>query len=138
LHRPNQVGFSRLGFFTPHAGTTAIGLLWQYEVVGQGRKAMKKLGLVFAAATALVTTLIFLASAQAQAPAPQGKRLWQGFVEELRKIGAPAPAPAPAKAAPAKPAPKKAAPKKAEPAKAAPAKAEPAKAAPAKAPAEKK
>ena len=84
---------------------------------------MKKLGLVFAAAT-LAATSIFLASAQAQAPAPQ-KRLWQGFIEELRKIGAPPPAPA--KAAPAKAAPKKAAPAKAAPAKAAPAKAEPAK-----------
>jgi hypothetical protein len=97
---------------------------------------MKKLGLVFAVVMALAVTTIFLASAQAQAPA-QGKRLWQGFVEELQKIGAPPPAPA--KAAPAKPAPaKKAAPKKAEPVKAAPAKAAPAKAAPAKAPPEKK
>jgi hypothetical protein len=72
---------------------------------------MKKLGLVFAAVTALAVS-IFLASAQAQVPAPQGKRLSQGFMEELQKIGAPAPAPAPAKAAPAK-----AEPKKAEPAK---------------------
>jgi hypothetical protein len=82
---------------------------------------MKKLSLVVAAAAGLAATSILLVSAQAQAPA-QGLTLWQGFVQELRKIGAPPPAPAPAKATPAKPAPKKAAPKKAEPAKAAPAK----------------
>ena len=80
---------------------------------------MKKLSLVVAAAAGLAATSILLVSAQAQAPA-QGLTLWQGFVQELRKIGAPPPAPA--KATPAKPAPKKAAPKKAEPAKAAPAK----------------
>jgi hypothetical protein len=85
---------------------------------------MKKLGFVFAAATGLAA-LVFLASAQAQAPAPQGKRLSQGFIEELRKIGAPPPAPA--KAEPAKPAPKKAAPKKEASAKEAPVKAAPAK-----------
>jgi hypothetical protein len=84
---------------------------------------MKKVILVLAGA-ALAATSIFLASAQAQAPA--GKRLWQGFVEELQKIGAPPAPPAPAKAAPAKPAPKKVA------AKPAPAKTEPMKAAPAK------
>jgi hypothetical protein len=73
---------------------------------------MKKLGFVFAAATALAVASIFLASAKAQTPAPQGKTLSQGFIEELQKIGAPAPAPAPAKAAPAKPAAKKAEPAK--------------------------
>jgi hypothetical protein len=74
--------------------------------------AMRKVVIVIAAAA--------IAGVFALAPA-QAKRLSEGFIEELRKIGAPA---APAKAAPAKATPaKKAAPaKKAEPMKAAPAK----------------
>jgi hypothetical protein len=79
---------------------------------------------VFVIAAAAVAGVLALAPAQA-------KRLSEGFIEELRKIGAPA---APAKAAPAKAAPAKAAPAKAAPAKKAePAmKAAPATAAPAK------
>ena len=80
---------------------------------------MKKLGLAFAAAVALCAVSVLLASQTAQS-----KTLREGFIEELRKIGAPPPAPA--KAAPAKPAPAKPAAKKEEPVKAAP-KAEPAK-----------
>ena len=70
--------------------------------------AMRKV--VFVVTAAAVAGVLALAPAQA-------KRLSEGFIEELRKIGAPA---APAKAAPAKAAPAK----KAEPMKAAPAKEE--------------
>jgi hypothetical protein len=94
---------------------------------------MKKVGLVMAAAVALGVLSVSLTQAPAQA-----KRLSEGFIEELRKIGAP-PAAAAKKATPAKKATtkkatvKKAAPAKAAPAKAAPAMAAPAMAAPAKA-----
>jgi hypothetical protein len=69
---------------------------------------MRKLAFACAAAVALAAVSVLLAHpSQAQT-----KKIWQGFAEELGKIGAPPPAPA----APAKP------PAKAEPMKAAPAK----------------
>jgi hypothetical protein len=102
---------------------TAVGMRGNMVafVVSKEETKMKKIGLVVAAAAGLAAASILVVSAQAQAPAAQGKRLWQGFVEELQKIGAPPAPPAPAKAAPAKAAPKKVAAK-----------------APAKKPAEKK
>jgi hypothetical protein len=80
--------------------------------VARGREdeKMRKLAFACAAAVALAAVSVLLVHpSQAQT-----KKLWQGFAEELGKIGAPPPAPA--KAAPAKP------PAKAEPMKAVPAK----------------
>jgi hypothetical protein len=62
---------------------------------------MRKFGFVFAAAAVLgvISASLLIAPAQAQQ-----KTLWQGWVDELQKIGAPPPPPAkaPPPAAPAK------------------------------------
>lgn len=63
---------------------------------------MKKLVIAFAALA--VIGLALAPTGVSQAQAQTGKRLWQGWMEEIQKIGAPA---APAKAAPAKAAPAK-------------------------------
>jgi len=62
---------------------------------------MRKIGFVHAAAVLLgvISLALLLAPVQAQ----EGKRLWQGWIEEIQKIGAPPPPPAKA-TPPARPA----------------------------------